>query len=130
MNQRELEHIFQFDEGTGVKYEESPGGAPTSLILHLVPSWHKKGTKLKPLDWPRKQSVDAVQIQKVPGWSEKSTKQLHKKNDHSLNIPLYVEKILEDNLPTVEEAMAELKSAWENSLKAEDDFKKILKGFM
>ena len=29
-------------------------------------------------------------------------------NDYNLNIPLYVEKIIEDNLPSVEEAMAEL----------------------
>lgn len=32
-------------------------------------------------------------------------------NEYNLNIPLYVEKILEDNLPTVEEAMADLKEA-------------------
>ena len=33
-------------------------------------------------------------------------------NEYNLNIPLYVEKIIEDNLPSVEEAMADLKEAW------------------
>lgn len=51
-------------------------------------------------------------------------------NDFNLNIPLYVEKIIEDNLPSVEEAMADLKQAWQASLEAEDKFKKVLKGFL
>ncbi|MEZ9675458.1 DNA methylase [Vibrio breoganii] len=51
-------------------------------------------------------------------------------NDYNLNIPLYVEKIIEDNLPTVEEAMADLKQAWQESLEAEEKFKNVLKGFL
>ncbi len=51
-------------------------------------------------------------------------------NDFNLNIPLYVEKIIEDNLPSVEEAMADLKQAWQQSLEAEEKFKTILKGFL
>ena len=51
-------------------------------------------------------------------------------NDFNLNIPLYVEKIIEDNLPSVEEAMADLKQAWQASLEAEEKFKNILKGFL
>lgn len=46
-----------------------------------------------------------------------------KENDFNLNIPLYVEKIIEDNLPSVEEALANLKMAWNESLKAEEKFK-------
>jgi type I restriction enzyme M protein len=53
-----------------------------------------------------------------------------KENDYNLNIPLYVEKIIEDNLPSVEEALAELKTAWDESLKAEEKFKIILKEFI
>jgi type I restriction enzyme M protein len=53
-----------------------------------------------------------------------------KENDFNLNIPLYVEKIIEDNLPTVEEAMTDLKEAWQASLDAEEKFKAILKGFI
>lgn len=52
-----------------------------------------------------------------------------KENDYNLNIPLYVEKIIEDNLPSVEEALADLKKAWDASLKAEEKFKKVLEGF-
>ncbi|TCK67250.1 type I restriction enzyme M protein [Winogradskyella wandonensis] len=51
-------------------------------------------------------------------------------NDYNLNIPLYVEKIIEDNLPSVEEALADLKAAWFESQKAEDKFKTILKEFI
>ena len=51
-------------------------------------------------------------------------------NDFNLNIPLYVEKIIEDNLPSVEEALLDLKTAWTASQKAEKKFKKILKEFI
>lgn len=51
-------------------------------------------------------------------------------NDYNLNIPLYVEKIIEDNLPTVEEAVIDLKAAWNECLEAEDKFKKTLKNFI
>jgi type I restriction enzyme M protein len=53
-----------------------------------------------------------------------------KENDFNLNIPLYVEKIIEDNLPSVEEALADLKKAWEESQKAEEKFRSILKDFI
>ena len=48
-----------------------------------------------------------------------------KENDYNLNIPLYVEKIIEDNLLLVEEALADLKTAWNESLQAEEKFKEI-----
>jgi type I restriction enzyme M protein len=51
-------------------------------------------------------------------------------NDFNLNIPLYVEKIIEDNLPSVEEALADLKTAWEESQKAEERFKELLNEFV
>lgn len=51
-------------------------------------------------------------------------------NDFNLNIPLYVEKIIEDNLPSVEEALSDLKLAWEESQKAELKFKEILNRFI
>ena len=53
-----------------------------------------------------------------------------KENDFNLNIPLYVEKIIEDDLPSVEDALADLKKAWQESLEAEDKFKAVLKGFI
>ena len=51
-------------------------------------------------------------------------------NDYNLNIPLYVEKIIEDNLPSVDVALADLKKAWEESQQAEERFKKLLKDFI
>ena len=51
-------------------------------------------------------------------------------NDYNLNIPLYVEKIIEDNLPSVEEAMADLKEAWNAAQKSESVFKQKLKEFI
>jgi type I restriction enzyme M protein len=53
-----------------------------------------------------------------------------KENDFNLNIPLYIEKIIEDNLPSVEEALIDLKKAWAESQKAEVKFKQILNGFL
>ncbi len=50
-------------------------------------------------------------------------------NDFNLNIPLYVEKIIEDNLPSVEEALEDLKTAWTESQKAEAHFKAKLQEF-
>lgn len=50
-------------------------------------------------------------------------------NDYNLNIPLYVEKIIEDNLPSVEEAMNDLKEAWKSAQNAEAVFKEKLKEF-
>ena len=41
-----------------------------------------------------------------------------------------MEKIIEDNLPSVEEALEELKTAWEESLIAEEKFKSILKNYI
>ena len=52
-----------------------------------------------------------------------------KENDYNLNIPLYVEKIIEDNLPSVEEALVDLKAAWDASLQAEEKFRTILERF-
>lgn len=51
-------------------------------------------------------------------------------NDFNLNIPLYVEKIIEDDLPSVEEALSDLKEAWQASLEAEKKFKDILERFI
>ena len=51
-------------------------------------------------------------------------------NDYNLNIPLYLEKIIENNLPSVEVALSDLKSAWEESQKAEEKFKQILSSFL
>lgn len=53
-----------------------------------------------------------------------------KENDYNLNIPLYVEKVIEDNLPSVEVALSELKEAWNKSLEAEEKFKKVLNEFI
>ena len=53
-----------------------------------------------------------------------------KENDFNLNIPLYVEKIIEDDLPSVEEALSELKETWNNYQKAEAKFKEIVQNFV
>ncbi len=51
-------------------------------------------------------------------------------NDYNLNIPLYIDKIIEDNLPSVEEAMEQLKKAWQASQEAENKFKTLLKEYL
>lgn len=66
----------------------------------------------------------------VENYVKVATKEDLEENDYNLNIPLYVEKIIEDNLPSVEEALADLKVAWAESLKAEKQFKNVLKKFI
>jgi len=50
-------------------------------------------------------------------------------NDFNLNISLYVEKKIEDNLPSVEDALKNLKIALNDAMKAEDKMKEKLKEF-
>lgn len=66
----------------------------------------------------------------IENYVKVATKADLQENDYNLNIPLYVEKIIEDNLPSVEEALANLKIAWKESQKAEKKFKSILKEFL
>jgi type I restriction enzyme M protein len=66
----------------------------------------------------------------VDNYAKVVSQEEFKENDYNLNIPLYVEKVIEDNLPSVEEALSELKTAWNGCLKAEEKFKTILKEFI
>lgn len=49
-----------------------------------------------------------------------------KDNDYSLNIPLYVEPVIEEENISLEEALADLKKAVEESFAAEDQLKELL----
>jgi type I restriction enzyme M protein len=53
-----------------------------------------------------------------------------KKNDYNLNIPLYVEKEIIDDLPSLEEAMADLKVAVAESKATEQRLKELLKEYL
>jgi len=57
-----------------------------ACIINLVPSYNMKGTKLHTLDWPKKQVVSEDDVKKVSGYSEKSTKLIHKKVRYILSI--------------------------------------------
>jgi hypothetical protein len=48
-------------------------------ILHLVPSWHKNGTQLNPLNWPYNQVFEISDIKSVPSWHKNGTQLLRKK---------------------------------------------------
>ena len=52
-----------------------------------------------------------------------------KANGYNLNIPLYVEKEMTDNLPTLEEAKTQLKVTVEEAHEAEERFIQLLKEF-
>jgi type I restriction enzyme M protein len=83
--------------------------------------------------------LDEIHVQQIFEWycnfkdvenySKVATMKEIEDNDFNLNIPLYVEKIIEDNLPPVDVALADLKLAWNESLKAEEKFKKLLLNF-
>lgn len=49
--------------------------------------------------------------------------------EYNLNIPLYIEKITADNLPTLEESLSQLEIAAKEVWEAEDKFKILLKQF-
>lgn len=51
-------------------------------------------------------------------------------NNFNLNIPLYVEKEIVDNLPTLEEAKTQLREAVQETRWAEERFKQLLNEFM
>lgn len=78
-----------------------------------------------------KQIYDWYQaFEDVPNYVKIAALEDLKENDYNLNIPLYVEKIIEDNLPSVEEALSDLKVAWQASQQAEEKFKTLLKEFI
>lgn len=52
-----------------------------------------------------------------------------KEKDFNLNIPLYIEKQTEDNLPTLEASLQQLEQAANEAWKSEDHFKSLLKEF-
>jgi type I restriction enzyme M protein len=52
-----------------------------------------------------------------------------KANQYSLNIPLYVEKIIEDNLPSADVSFSNLKIIWNEKLKSEKKFLNLLNEF-
>jgi ATP-dependent DNA helicase RecG len=56
------------------------------VILHLVPSWHLKGTQLEVLNWPKNQHFKEEAIKNVPSWSEKGTELLRKKAWYYISI--------------------------------------------
>jgi len=53
-----------------------------------------------------------------------------KKNDYNLHIPLYIEQIIEENLPSSEKTLSDLKITWNDTLEAENKFKDLLKDFI
>ena len=53
-----------------------------------------------------------------------------KANDYNLNIPLYVEKEMIDNLPSMEQALTDLKVSAQKAWEAEDRLKELLKQFV
>jgi len=52
-----------------------------------------------------------------------------KANDYNLNIPLYVEKEIVDDLPTLKDAKNQLKTAADEAWQAEEKFKQLLNEF-
>jgi type I restriction enzyme M protein len=71
-----------------------------------------------------------IRFEEVSNYTKVASLNDIQQNDCNLNIPLYVEKIIEDNLPSVEVALANLKAAWNESLEAEEKFKRILSQFL
>ena len=63
----------------------------------------------------------------VEGLAKVATIDEIRENEHNLNIPRYVEPIIEEEKITVEEALADLKKAMEESQKSEEKLLELLK---
>ena len=63
----------------------------------------------------------------VEGLAKVATLDEIRENEHNLNIPRYVEPIIEEEKITVEEALADLKKAMEESQKSEEKLLGLLK---
>ncbi len=79
----------------------SEHGSWKDVLLHLVPGWTQKGTRLKALEWPKGQPNSLDDIKKVPGYEQKSTRLLHKKVRYYIAIlsltakPISLENIMD-----------------------------------
>jgi ATP-dependent DNA helicase RecG len=62
------------------------GASWENALLFLVPSWHRKGTQLPCLKWPKNQALKEEKIKKVPSWREKGTQLLKKKGWYLISI--------------------------------------------
>ena len=51
-------------------------------------------------------------------------------NNYNLNISLYVDKIINKELPTINKAISDLKIAWTNCLKSQKNFEQIFKKYL
>jgi len=74
--------------------------------IQTIYQWYDNGVDVK-------NHVKTVSIQEI------------KANGYNMNIPLYVEKEMEDNLPSMEEALKSLKTASEKAWMAEERFKEL-----
>lgn len=80
----ELKHDFSEHLLRGLSTIELPSDAYDKdwdqLLLHLVSSWHQKGTELIDLKWADYQMYEEEELKKVPGWDKKGTQLLKKRN--------------------------------------------------
>lgn len=71
------------------------------VLLHLVPSWIRKGTQLDQLDIPKNQLFKKNEIENVPSWDQKGTQVLKKKVWYLIGIlslcsePIKLKRLLE-----------------------------------
>jgi len=62
------------------------GASWPEVILHLVPSWHQKGTQLYPLSWPDNQPHTNIHIESIPSYHQNCTQLLTKKARYLISI--------------------------------------------
>lgn len=120
--------------------------APCVLVFKQIKASAKKGKILfidasEQIRFGRAQNfLEAGHVKQIFEWFNKFkdvenyvkvvTLETVKEKDYFLNIQFYITKRVKNNLPTNEVALSELKTAWNESLKAEEKFKTILKQFI
>jgi type I restriction enzyme M protein len=65
----------------------------------------------------------------IEGHAKVASTEEIKANDYSFNIALYVDKIIEDNLPSAEVVLSDLRIAWRENLESEIKLENLLKEF-
>lgn len=119
--------------------------APSILVFRAAKAKSRKGKVLivgasAQLKIGRAQNfLEAVHVDRIYQWYQAfedvpfvakvvSTADI-KAKDYNLNIPLYIEKEVKDDLPSLDEALQDLEAAAKEAWAAEDRFKALLKQF-
>ena len=95
-------------------------------LTTIIKSYRGENVDLAANEWLTS-TFESGNYEDVEGLAKVATLEEIRENEHNLNIPRYVEPIIEEEKITVEEALADLKKAMEESQKSEEKLLELLK---